>query len=250
MPVLTDVEQDYIPSPRISVVLAPRTEYLAQDVVETTRKFEDSFRGMSEFKLVNASGKEDIGGGSFVGITYQFQDNQVQFEDRQTPAETGTITTGSVAPVGGKILVVDAAADFVSAAVKRGSFIVNWDDQSIVSINDVVDLNTLRVKVPTSGIGNTYDISDNYSVFNVVKCNLGGGNATAVDDLASAIDPAVPSVGVFLTLEKSVSAGLVSGSGSAADFWDALRVDHVVAGSFGEWVGNKLLTIAKFIALK
>jgi len=102
MPVLTGIEQDYDPSPRVTVVLAPRVSFDAQDVVETIRKIEDSFRGMSETKLVDASGKEDLGGGVNVGITYQLQDDQVQFEDRQTPVETGTITTASSGAVGGK----------------------------------------------------------------------------------------------------------------------------------------------------
>ena len=103
MTTLTDVEQDYEPSPRVSVVLAPRTEFVAQDVVDTLRKIEDSWRGMSETRLVTAAGKDDLGGGVNVGITYQLQDNQVQFEDRQTPAETGTITTGSGAAIAGRL---------------------------------------------------------------------------------------------------------------------------------------------------
>lgn len=245
---LQDIEQDFSADPRVTVIKNARTRFDAQDMVDTIRKVEDGFRGMSEAKLINASGKEDLGGGAFVGITYQFQNNQAQFEDRQTPVETGTITTGSVAPVGGKILVIDSAADFVAAVVKRGSFIINWDDRSIVSIDSVVDLNTLSVKVPTSGLGNTYDFSDNYSVFNVTPVFLGGGNATAVDEVPATIEPAVPSVGTYLTLEKSTSASLVQGSGS--DPWDELLVDHEIAGSFGDQVGKRLLTIKKFLGLK
>jgi len=206
---LEDVEQDFNADPRVTVIKNLRVRFDAQDMVDTIRKVEDGFRGMSETKLIQASGKEDLGGGAAVGITYQFQNNQAQFEDRQTPVETGTITTGSVAPVGGKIQVIDAAADFVTALVKRGSFIINWDDRSIVSIDSVVDLNTLSVKVPTSGIGNTYDLTDNYSVFNVTPLFLGGGNATAVDSVPATIEPAVPSVGTYLTLEKASGSTLV-----------------------------------------
>lgn len=243
-----DVEQDYNADPRVTVVKNARTRFDAQDMVDTLRKVEDTFVGMAFPKLINASGKEDLGGGVQVGITYQLQNNQVQFEDRQTPVEFGTITTGSVAPIGGKILVIDSSADFVAASVIRGSFIINWDDRSIVSIDSVVDLNTLSVKVPTSGIGNTYDFGENYSVFNVTPVFLGGGNATAVDEVPATIQPGIPSVGTFLTLEKSTSASLVQGSGSNP--WDELLADNEIAGSFGEHVGKKLLTIKKFLGLK
>jgi len=211
---LEDVEQDFNADPRVTVIKNLRTRFDAQDMVDTIRKVEDGFRGMSESKLINASGKEDLGGGALVGITYQFQNNQAQFEDRQTPAETGAITTGSVAPIGGKIQVIDTAADFVATLVKRGSFIINWDDRSIVSIDSVVDLNTLLVKVPTSGLGNTYDVLDNYSVFNVTPVFLGGGNATAVDAVPVTIEPAVPSVGTYLTLEKASGSTLVGFPGA------------------------------------
>lgn len=243
---LEDVEQDYSADPRVTVITNARTRFDAQDMVDTIRKVEDGFRGMSESKLINASGKEDLGGGVQVGITYQFQNNQAQFEDRQTPVETGTITTGSVAEIGGKIQVIDAAADFVTALVKRGSFIINWDDRSIVSVHAVVDLNTLQVKVPTSGLTNDYDIGENYSVFNVTPVFLGGGNATAVDSVPASIEPAIPSVGTYLTLEKSSSATLLGGNSA----WDELLVDHVIVGSFGEWVGKRLLTVKKFLGLK
>jgi hypothetical protein len=36
----------------------------------------------------------------------------------------------------------------------------------------------------------------------------------------------------------------------ASAVWDALLSAHVVAGSFGEWIGRKLLSVAKFVGLK
>ncbi len=245
---VTEVEQDFSQSPRVTVVRAPRTQFLAQDVVDTLRLVEDSFRGMSEPKLIDASGKESLGGGVSVGITYQLQNNQFQFEDRQTPAQTGTITTGSGAPVGGLVDVIDASATFVSNGVARGSFIVNWTDQSIVSVVEVVSETELKVRIPTSGIGNSYDFGDSYSVFNVEIVELSGGNATAVDDLGGTIQPVVPAIGTYVVLAQSSSATLVNGG--ASDFWDALVADHQSPGTFGEWVSKKLLTVAKFLGLK
>ena len=109
------------------------------------------------------------------------------------------------------------SATFVTNGVVRGSFIINWTDQSIVSVHDVTDEQNLRVKVPTSGIGNTYDIADAYSVFNVEKVTLGGGNPTAVNTVPATIDAAVPSVGTFLTIALSSSATLVGIPGDVSD---------------------------------
>jgi hypothetical protein len=83
-----------------------------------------------------------------------------------------------------------------------------------VSIDSVIDLNTLSVKVPTSGLTNDYDIGENYSVFNVTPVFLGGGNATAVDSVPATIEPAVPSVGTYLTLEKASGSTLVGFPGA------------------------------------
>jgi hypothetical protein len=56
------------------------------------------------------------------------------------------------------------------------------------------------------------------------------------------------------------SAGLIVNEGQSlgqADLdniedtvWNAAKTDHEVAGSFGEWVGKKLLTVSGFLGLK
>ena len=215
MATLTDVEQDFSPSPRVTRVLAPRTSFVAQDVVDTLRKIEDTFRGMSEPKLIDASGKEDLGAFQ-VGITYQLQNNQIQFEDRQTPAQTGTITTASGTPIGNRIRVIDSLATFTTNNVVRGSFIVNWTDQSIVSVLNVIGQTELEVYVPTSGISNDYAFGDAYSVFNVDLCDLSGGNSTAVDGVAATISSVVPSVGTYVVLAQSSNATIVESVDTAA----------------------------------
>jgi hypothetical protein len=211
-----EIEQDFDLSPRLTRVKAPRTVFVAQDVVDTLRLTEESFQGQSHPKLINASGKEDLGGGAAVGITYSLQDNQIQFEDRDTPVETGTITSNSGALVGGRISVIDNTATFISNGVERGSFVINWTDQTIVSVQDVISETELTVRPPTSGITNDYTIGDAYSVFNVERVDLSGGNATAVDDLAAAISPVVPSVGTYAIITLSTSASIVEGLSAAA----------------------------------
>lgn len=211
-----EIEQDFDLSPRLTRVKAPRTTFTAQDVVDTLRLEEESFAGQSNERLVDAAGKQDLGGGASVGITYALRNNQIQFEDRDTPAETGTITTDSAGLIGGRIAVVDNTALFETNLVTRGSFIVNWTDQTIVSVQEVISETELRVRPPTSGITNDYTIGDAYSVFNVERVDLTGGNATAVDDLAASIDPIVPSVGTYALVTLSTSASIVEGLSAAA----------------------------------
>lgn len=211
-----EIEQDFDLSPRLTRVKAPRTSFVAQDVVDTLRLTEESFQGQAHPRLIDASGKEDLGGGASVGITYALQDNQIQFEDRDTPVETGTITSNSGSLIGGRIAVIDNTALFQTNNVARGSFVINWTDNTIVSVQEVVSETELRVRPPTSGATNDYTIGDAYSVFNVERVDLTGGNATAVDGVAAAIDPVVPSVGTYAIITLSTSASIVEGLSAAA----------------------------------
>jgi hypothetical protein len=52
-------------------------------------------------------------------------------------------------------------------------------------------------------------------------------------------------------LQTVVTGGGVGTPAEVADaVWDAAVADHAAAGSFGERVGSKLLTVAKFLGLK
>ncbi len=246
----TDVAVDFGPSPRIALVDAPSVTFNAQDIVDTLRVAESSFDGMSSLKVLNASGKEDLGGGRFVGITSTSQDLVIAFEARKTPAETGTVTTGSGAPVGQPPLItfIDTAADFTAANVAPGSLVINFTDQSCADVVEVVSSTELRTTVLVNGIGNTYDSSDVYQVFNIIQCTAGGGNVVAVDDLGAVISPILPTAWTQVILERDTSAALVNAD--VTTFWDALLVDHDTPGSFGEWIGKKLLTLVTFLGLK
>lgn len=204
-----DVTVTYTTSPRIAEVDAPSIEITMQDLVDTLRKDEDAFsKGLSFQKLVNASGKEDLGGGVLVGITVALQDTKLAFEGRTTPAETGTVTTGSGPPVVGTINFIDIAADFVTAGIERGSLVINYTDQSIADVVEIVSLNELRTKILVNGISNTYTIGDVYDVFNIIQCNATGGNLTAVDDLQATTKQILPTAFTQVVITASSSATL------------------------------------------
>ena len=111
---------------------------IMQDYVDTLRKNEDSFQGMGQPKLIDASGKEDLGGGVFVGITVAAKDTLLAFEARTTPAETGTVTGSPASPVVGRQIIQDTAALFEDANVARGSLVINFTGQSAASLHTVL----------------------------------------------------------------------------------------------------------------
>lgn len=252
----TDVVVNFAPSPRIAEIAAPSVEIIMQDVVDTLRVLEDDFIGMSSEKLLDASGKQDLGGGVLVGITVALQDTQLAFEGRTTPAETGTVTTGS-GTASGKPLrytFVDTAADFVTANVQRGSLVINYTDNSIAEVYRVISATELETKVLVNGIGNTYDISDVYHVHNITQVRAIGGNLTAVDSngdpLASGV---LPTAFTQVLVQASSSATLLENATSteiAAAVWNSLVANFTTSGSFGEFIGKKLLTVVKFLGLK
>ena len=70
------------------VILIEKTqvEVTIQDLINSIRDFEGGWWGMDEPSLANAYGKQDLGGGSQVGITLELINNwRIQFEDRSGP---------------------------------------------------------------------------------------------------------------------------------------------------------------------
>jgi len=67
-------------------------------------------------------------------------------------------------------------------------------------------------------------------------------------DFISDGDPVAPSAFTYIVIEQATSPTLINGN--VAAFWDAQVAAHQVVGSFGQWVQFKLLTVAKFLALK
>ena len=182
-----DVELTYVDSPRVAEVAAPSTDINMQDLVDTLRAAEYSWEGNTSKKLINASGKEDLGGGVFVGITAALQNLLLSFEGRTTPAETGTVTSNPGSAIAGRDQFGDTAALFQTNLVQRGSLVINFTDRSVAEVVSVDSEILLTTKTLVNGIGNTYDVADVYHVFNIIQCKADGGNLVAVDDLQATI---------------------------------------------------------------
>lgn len=205
----TDINVDFQPSPRVVEVSSPSTELVLQDLIDTLRISEQGFtQGLSFDKLIDAAGKEDLGGGVLVGITASLQNAQVAFEARTTPAETGSVTSASGAAVGGLQTFSDSSADYVAAGIARGSLVINFTDNSIADVYDVVNANTLTTRVLVNGSDNEFELGDNYQIFNIVQCNISGGNLVAEDENDVQISSVVPTAFTQIVRTASSSATL------------------------------------------
>lgn len=103
MAVRTDVTVDFSVNPRIVTVAAPSTDITIQDLYDTLRDIEKVPANMDDKILVSAGGKEDLGGGSTVGITLTLQDAKLAFAARGGPSFVQCKVTG------GNLVAVDAA---------------------------------------------------------------------------------------------------------------------------------------------
>lgn len=203
MSIRTDILVDFNVSPRIITVEAPSTELTMQDLVDTMRTIEDDLlTGMSQPKILDAAGKEGLGGGVLVGITVILQNAQITFEERNTEAATGTATSNST------LSLIDTGADFVSAGAARGSIVINHTDGSSATVRTVVDANTLLTFGLAGGSGNDFEIGDSYDVYNIVQCEISGGNLVALDDMGADLNPVYQSFGTQIVRTASSSATL------------------------------------------
>ena len=214
----TDVIPRWNVSPRILRILAPSLIITQQDLVDTARILEYSWRGMSEKHLIDATGKDDLGGGLFVGITSQLQNTQIEFQARSQIHSSGTVTTNSGGDVLGAIQLIDSGASFISASnVARGHAIRNETDRSLSHVIDIVSDTTLLVDIPLQGTNNDYRIGDIYTISDVAKGVVTGGNLTAVDELLNGIEAVIPIPHTQVEVEKAVSAALLDAGAAPTD---------------------------------
>lgn len=140
--------------------------------------------------LIDAAGKEPLGGQVYVGITASLQNAKIAFDPSATiiPKETGTCTTGNTT---GTVLI-DSSATFESNGVEPGATVVNFTDGSAATVITVDSEIQLTHWPLLSGTENDWDIGDSYKVWNTAQREVSGGNLVAVDaagDPMSAIFP-------------------------------------------------------------
>lgn len=139
----TDVTVDWSLSPRVITVADPSVSMTMQDLVDTLREIEDTVRGISELKLLDASGKQDLGGGVTVGITVALQNALLAFELRGGPSYIQCIADG------GNLVAVDdmdaaispiSPTAFTQVVISQSSSATGIITGSGVTPGDVTDI--------------------------------------------------------------------------------------------------------------
>jgi len=70
---------------KIITVKKPDKEITIQELYNTIRDYEDETYNMETDKICDCSGKEELGGGTYVGLTLKLIDWKLKFEDRSGP---------------------------------------------------------------------------------------------------------------------------------------------------------------------
>ena len=107
--VRNDISVDWNANPRIVTILAPSTSVTMQDLYDTLRVLEADPSNMDNDFIVSGSGKENLGGGVFVGLTITLSNAQLAFEDRPGPFFVQCNATG------GNLVAVDENGNVISS---------------------------------------------------------------------------------------------------------------------------------------
>ncbi len=194
-------------SPRVARIDSGVEEIVLQDYVDTLRDLEDDFQNMSFPIFINATGKQDLGGGLLVAITVEELNLNLAFEPDKTSDESGTITTASGPPNSiNRQRVIDSTADFVTAGIRPGSLIVNFTDLSVTDVIQVISATELEVEALEDGTDNQFELGDFYKVWTVDQKRTSGGNLVAVDENGSSIPAILPTAFTQVVQATSSSA--------------------------------------------
>jgi len=207
MTIRTDITIDWYEDPRIANIETASGEITVQDSHDTLATIEDEEEGHQFPFLVSSAGKENLGGGTEVGITSTLQN--VQYAPlRSSPRSTTTDTVTT----GGTNGFICSAATFQSDGVVRGDYVINWTDQSVSEVLTVVSETELTTRIP-SGVAassDDYAVSDVITVWETSEFSLSGGNFVAVDDVGGDLNPVFPVFGRFISKASASSATLQS----------------------------------------
>lgn len=194
-------------SPRLIEVLEPTTDVTVQELVNAIRAWEDSDIGQHYPSLIDAAGKEELGGGTVVGITATLQNAKLLFTGRTTPLDNGVGRTCDLTDSTGTTLYVNDA-DFVTDGIYEGCNVFNATTGELAAITEITDLNNIQC-LPLSGQGGLgWTIGDEYKIFPNVQCNITGGNLVAVDDVGAELSPVFQTPNVQVVRSSSSSATL------------------------------------------
>lgn len=104
-----DITVDTTVAPRIITVASPSVALTVQDLLDTLREWEQEMPNLEQKKIVDAAGKDPLGGGLLVEITITLLDAVLTFEARGGPGYTQCLIDG------GNIVALDGAGDAIES---------------------------------------------------------------------------------------------------------------------------------------
>lgn len=253
MPIQTSVYVRWDLSPRVIYLPDPMVSITIQDLVDTCRYHEDLPENMDDDYLIAAAGKEDLGGGLYVGITATLNNAYVYFEARSTPLVSGSTATSTDST---GMYLEDTTAGFTGDGIQVGDTVFNATNAEMATILEITDDENIRSFPLSGGGGLGWTTGDSYLIYSTDVCEITGGNLVAVDSLGASMNPYMPSPNIFLNSQASSSATLLEAQAiSSTDIdniadavWDEATADHQTSGTFGLYV-SKIPLIGKLIAL-
>jgi hypothetical protein len=111
-----DVTVDFSASPRIITVKSPITEFNIQDIYDTLKFIEATNAAMDDKPLIDAAGKENLGGGVAVGLTATLLNALLAFEARPGPAYVQCRVAG------GNLVAVDDVGAYFNTPISPTAF--------------------------------------------------------------------------------------------------------------------------------
>jgi hypothetical protein len=215
--------------PRIIEVQSPATEATIQDIINAVRAYEDTNIGMHYPHLIDAAGKEDLGGGVLVGITATLQNAQIAFQQRGVSDSAGSVTTADSTG----LILTDTAATFITDGIIPGDTILNITDGSIATVISVDSETVIQHFKLQDGTGDDWDGSDAYKIWNKIQCEVSGGNLVAVDGLGVTMSAFLPTALTHVVRTSSSSATLQEQADiEYSSFQNGVWVD-VIGGTAG-----------------
>ena len=190
--------------PRTVHIPAPLVEASTQDLIDTLASKQAELDNLVYDALMSASGKDDLGGGVFVGLTQRLLNARISFDARKDSTTVGAVTTADA----NGIVLTDINAQFQTDGIEPGAWGVNFSDGSICSVIRVLSETQLLTDGLGGGTDNQWEIGDVYKLYNITQVEVDGGNVVAVDDVGDPINPILPTAGTQAVRTSSSSATL------------------------------------------
>ena len=134
MAVRTDLTIDWMSSPRVVTVLSPSTEITIQDLVDTLRTAEAELGNMQWAKIIDAAGKDALGGGQYVGITATLLNAVLAFEARPGPSWVLCSISG------GNLVAVDSLGANIDPRLPTAFVTVDRTASSSATLQEQADI--------------------------------------------------------------------------------------------------------------